>query len=174
MLIVRSLAVERQRLSLTFPDLSNTTAFRGQPDPPTAPDCDDNSRISQRHSDGSPCSESPHPLPRSRSFPPAISSFNTMKPDIPGKSHDPMPFDKGSRHSEVLQNFSEADIEKQFPDRHLRIASEDVSMPPRDRPRHTSTSTPVPDEDIDVEKSFAQRARCRNSSWLDDWSIHPV
>ena len=172
MLSVRSLAVERQRISLTFPDLSNTTAFRGQPDPPTTPDCDVNSRTSQRHSNRSRCS--PHPLPRSRSFPPAISSFNTMKPDIPGKSHDPMPFDKGSRHSEVLQNFNEADTEKQFPDRHLHIASEDVSMPPRDRPRHTSTNTPVPDEDIDVEKYFAQRARCRSSSWLDDWSIHPV
>ena len=97
-----------------------------------------------------------------------------MKPEIPGKSHDRVPFDKGSRHSEVLQNFSEADIEKQFPDRHLRIASEDVAMPPRDRPRHTSANTPVPDEDIDVEKYFSQRARCRNSSWLDDWSIHPV
>ena len=172
MLSVRSLAVERQRISLTFPDLSNTTAFRGQPDPPTAPDCDDNSRISQHHSDRSECS--PHPLPRSRSFPPAISSFNPMKPDIPGKSHDRVPLDKGSRHSEVLQNFSAADIEKQFSDRHLRIASEDVSIPPRDRPRHTSTNTPVPDEDIDVEKYFAQRALCRSSSWLDDWSIHPV
>lgn len=166
MLSVRSLAVERQQLSLVVPELSDTVI----------PQSPHGEAHSPRPSHLSQPPQPPPPRPSWLSESPRPSRIS-----ISGNGHDPILIDKDSQLStveDVVHPSSTSrrvsDPEKMEPspryyrDKDLSVPSNGVvPPPPRDRPRNSV------DASVDIESNIFQRPRWKNSSWLDDWSIHP-